>query len=139
MKYFIMLIQLHYREQCPSPTHISQNFIFLKTEKTLQSDANVINVTYKCNTSNKKSCEQHLGKQTTEIKLFYVYLCSVSSVMSDSLRPYGLQPARFLCPWDSPGKNTRVGFHALLQGIFPTQGSKPNLQHLLHCWQSLYH
>ena len=30
-----------------------------------------------------------------------------------------------LCPWDSPGKNTGVGSHALLQGIFPTQGSNP--------------
>ena len=28
------------------------------------------------------------------------------------------------CPWDSPGKDTGVGFHVLLQGIFPTQGSK---------------
>ena len=28
---------------------------------------------------------------------------------------------RLLCPWDSPGKNTRVGFHSLLQGVFPTQ------------------
>ena len=26
------------------------------------------------------------------------------------------------CPWDSPGKNTGVGYHDLLQGIFPTQG-----------------
>ena len=32
---------------------------------------------------------------------------------------------RLLCPWDSPGKNTRVGCHALLQGIFPTQGLNP--------------
>ena len=30
-------------------------------------------------------------------------------------------PARLLCPWDSPGKNTGVGCHAFLQGIFPTQ------------------
>ena len=45
------------------------------------------------------------------------------SVVSDSLQPHELQPARFLCPWDSPGKNTGVGFHALLQGIFLTQGS----------------
>ena len=42
--------------------------------------------------------------------------------MSDSLRPYGLWPTRFLCPWDSPGKNTVVGYHALLQGMFPTWG-----------------
>ena len=41
---------------------------------------------------------------------------------SDSLRPQGLQPARLLCPWDSPGKNTGVGSRSLLQGIFPTQG-----------------
>ena len=35
------------------------------------------------------------------------------SVVSDSLQPPGLQPARLLCPWDSPGKNTGVGFHFL--------------------------
>ena len=37
------------------------------------------------------------------------------SVMSDSLRPHGLQPSRFLCPWDFPGKSTGVGCHCLLQ------------------------
>ena len=36
---------------------------------------------------------------------------------------------------DSPGKNTGMGFLALLQGIFPTQGSNPGL---LHCRQILY-
>ena len=55
--------------------------------------------------------------------------------MSDSLHPYGLQPTRLLCPWDTPGKNTGVGCQALLQGIFPTQRS--NL-HLLHCRWILY-
>jgi len=30
-------------------------------------------------------------------------------------------PIRLLCPWDSPGKNTGLGCHVLLQGIFPTQ------------------
>ena len=35
--------------------------------------------------------------------------------MSDSLRPHGLQPTRLLSPWDSPGKNTGVGCHFLLQ------------------------
>ena len=49
------------------------------------------------------------------------------SVVSNSLRPRGLQPARLLCPRDSPGKNTGEGFHALLLGIFPTQGSNPGL------------
>ena len=36
-----------------------------------------------------------------------------------------LQPSRPLCPWNSPGKNTGVGSHSLLQGIFLTQGLNP--------------
>ena len=36
------------------------------------------------------------------------------------LKPHGLQPTRLLCPWDFPGKNTGVGCHFLLQGIFLT-------------------
>ena len=58
------------------------------------------------------------------------------SVMSVSLRPCGLQPARLLCPWSSPGKNTGVGSHSLLQGIFPSQGLNRGL---LHCRQILSH
>ena len=57
------------------------------------------------------------------------------SFVSDTLQPYGLQPTRLLCPWDSPGKNTEVGSHSLLQGIFPTQGSNLHLFCLLH-WQA---
>ena len=55
------------------------------------------------------------------------------SLASDSLWPHGLQPTRLLCPWNSPGKNTGVSSHSLLQGIFPTQGSNLWLLHLLHC------
>ena len=58
------------------------------------------------------------------------------SLVSDSLRSHGLQPTRLLCPWDSPGKNTGVGCHALLQGIFPTQGSNPGIP---HCGRILYY
>ena len=57
------------------------------------------------------------------------------SVVSDSLRPRGLWPARLLCPWDSPGKDTGVGSLSLLQVIFLTQ--ELNLG-LLHCRQILY-
>ena len=56
------------------------------------------------------------------------------SVVSDSAQPRGLRPARLLCPWASPGKNTGQGCHFPLQGIFLTQGSNPGLLHLLH-WQ----
>ena len=52
-------------------------------------------------------------------------------------RPHESQHARLLCAWDSPGKNTGVGCHAFLQGIFPIQGSNPHLLCLL-CWQAGY-
>ena len=40
------------------------------------------------------------------------------------------------CSQGSPDKNTEVGCHALLQGVFPTQGLDPSV---LHCWWILYH
>ena len=64
-------------------------------------------------------------------------VCVLShSVLSDSLWPHGLYTPKLLCPWNSPGKNTRVGSHSLLWRIFPTQGSNT---HLLHCRQILCH
>ena len=61
--------------------------------------------------------------------------------MSDSLQSYELQPARLLCPWDSPEKNIGVGCHSLLQGIFQAQGLNPCLLHWqvdsLPLWASL--
>ena len=41
--------------------------------------------------------------------------CQVASVVSDSVQPHRWKSTRFLRPWDSPGKNTGVGFHFLLQ------------------------
>ena len=50
-------------------------------------------------------------------------VCALScSAVSNSLWPRGLQPTMLLCLWHSPGKNTRVGWHFLLQGVFWTQG-----------------
>ena len=46
-----------------------------------------------------------------------------------------MDPARLLCPWDFPGKNTGVGCYFILQGTFLTQGLNPSLLHLLH-WQA---
>ena len=48
----------------------------------------------------------------------------------------GLQPTRLLCARHSPGKNTGVGSHSLLQKIFPSQGSNPGF---LYCRWPLYH
>ena len=37
--------------------------------------------------------------------------------------------ASLLCPWDFSGKSIGVGFHFLLQGIFPTEGLSPSVEH----------
>ena len=44
-----------------------------------------------------------------------------------TLRPYGLQPARLLCPCDSPGKNTGLDCHAILHRIEPMSFTSPAL------------
>ena len=76
-------------------------------------------------------------KKITAIqKVKYLSIKWSRSVVSDSLRPHGLQPTRLLCPWDFPGNSTGVDCHFLLQGIFPTQGLNPGLP---HCRQTLYH
>ena len=74
----------------------------------------------------------------TLLRLLVTGTCSVTSVVSSSLQPHGLQPARLLCLRYSPGKNTGAGCHARLQGIFPTQGSNPCLLCLLHCRQTFF-
>ena len=53
----------------------------------------------------------------------------MSAQSCPTLWSHGLYPIRLLCLWDSPGKNTGVGCHALLQGIFPTQGLNSGLQY----------
>ena len=77
---------------------------------------------------------QHLllCKSITYNKLYLstVYLSCIYH-LSPSGRPHGLQPTRLFCPWESPSKKTGVGCHALLQGIFLTQGSNPCLFLLL--------
>ena len=51
-----------------------------------------------------------------------MHMCSVTSFMSDSLWPHGLQTARLVHPWDFPSKNIRVGCHALPPGDLPNPG-----------------
>ena len=64
----------------------------------------------------------------------WVCVC-VHSVMSNSLWPHGLQPARLLCPWNFSGKNIGAGCHFLLQGIYQIQGLNMHFLCLLH-WQA---
>ena len=65
-------------------------------------------------------------------------LCS-QSLQSSSLRCYRLYLSRLLCPWQSPGKDAGVGCHALLQGIFRTQGLNLSPLCLLHCRRFFSH
>ena len=53
--------------------------------------------------------------------------CCLITAVSDSWRAHGLWSTRLLHPWDFPGKKIGVGYHFLLQGISPTQGSNPHL------------
>ena len=92
---------------------------------------------------NFRNWRKRLKSSPSEDNLTFWYIIHtcvcVCSVMSDSLRPHGLWPARLFCPWNFPGKNTGVGCCFLSQGIFLTQGSNLPLLH----WQAdsllLYH
>ena len=63
-------------------------------------------------------------------------LCCAQSLQSHPTLGNPMDCTRLLCAWDSPGKNTGVGCHTLLQGISPTQGLNLGF---LHCRQILYH
>ena len=77
----------------------------------------------------------NLGWLHLKILVWIIFTCVRHSIVSNSLWPHGLQPTRLLCPWDYPGKNTGVGSHLILRGMFLIQGSNPELLWLLH-WQA---
>ena len=61
--------------------------------------------------------------------------CDITQIIPAILK----NPARLLCSWDFPGKNTRVGCHSLLQGIFPIQGSNLGLPYYRRILYPLNH
>jgi len=60
-------------------------------------------------------CLSHQGCKKPKFCITCLCCCWVTSVMSDSVQPHRRQPTRLPCPWDSPGKNTGVDCHFLLQ------------------------
>ena len=79
---------------------------------------------------------------------YFPYCCSATGAWQhvcacsfelDPVWPQGLQPARLLRPWDFPGKDTGVGCHSLLQGIFLTEESNPILLHYRQIFYRLSH
>ena len=81
-------------------------------------------------------------KNKTVCAMRHVDLSSLCAILScsivDSLQLLDCSPPGSI-HGDSPGKNTGVGCHALLQGIFPTQGSNPGLPHCRHVVYHLSH
>ena len=73
-----------------------------------------------------RKIKMHIAHLILGLYMFWAHVIEVTmcacSVVSTSLRPHGLQPARLLYPLDFPGKNTGVGCHFVLQGIFLTLG-----------------
>ena len=77
----------------------------------------------------------HTFSFKNHLQFYRMGCCSCYLVTKSCLtlfQHHGLQPTRLLCPWDFPGKNTGLGCHFLLPGIFQTQRSNP---HFL-CWQA---
>ena len=74
------------------------------------------------NMGEKKSRNCISNKRRYVTKLRFGCCCLFAKSCPTLLQPQGLQPTRFLCPWDFSGKNTEVGCHFLLQGTFQTQG-----------------
>ena len=72
----------------------------------------------------------HLG--TSEINLIVMKVAQLCPTLCDPID----EPVSLLCPWNSPGKNIRVGSNSLLQGIFPIQESNsglPQCRRILYC------
>ena len=127
---------LEYGDKACYPSHLSIQFLCASTELHLYlcDYWNEISLKYEVDEGLTALCSLITGTNEESLTCLGTQ-CVSCSVVSDSFQPHGLQPAKLLWPWNSPGKNTGVGCHRLLQRIFPTQGSNPRL---LHCRQILY-
>ena len=132
------------RNECITYNNCSQIYTHISTYPYMHAYMYVlVNVHINCTKKHFVSSLSFKYRTFGKHKCYFLFknsfstsLCSqlcefLFRVMSNSLQPQQLKPTRFHCPWDFPCKNTRVGCHYLLQGIFPNQGS--NLGLLL--WQ----
>ena len=95
--------------------------------------------------------EQRTGSQLVReyVKAVYCHPAYLTYMQSMYMLSPFSRVLLFVTPWtslpissvrgDSAGKNTGVGFHGLLQGIFWIQGLNPSLRQLLHYRRILYH
>ena len=72
------------------------------------------------------STQGHTVLKSDILDLFkHMRVCFAASVVSDSLQPYGLEPARLLYPWGFSRQGYCSGLHALFQGNLPNPGIEP--------------
>ena len=76
-----------------------------------------VSLSFCCKLVFRKGVPSSIGLALNESDAGPSSACVSHSVVSDSLQPHGLWPARPLCPRKSPGKNIGMGNHCLLQGI----------------------
>ena len=101
---------------------------------TIKTSNKTLTVQYPERIYNKTSVTAQ--KAYKQIHIHMAVLCLVPQSRLSLCDPMDCSPPGSSVHGDSPGKNTGVGSHALLQGIFPTQGLNPGL---LHCWQVHYY
>ena len=95
----------------------------------------LVHVLLKSGMENFEHCFASMQQSNVYIYADFMLACMPAQSHHGALQPHGLYPARLLCPWDFPGKNTGLGCHFLLQGIFSTLGSNPHLLLCLLHWQ----
>ena len=108
--------------RCLLVMSVSQTFLVFETLAVFRSAALVF-------------CKMFFNWHWSDVLLMTV-LCLVAQLCLNLCDPMDCSLPGFSVPGDSPGKNTGVGCHALLQGIFPTQGLNPDVP---HCRWILYH
>ena len=90
-----------------------------------------------CSLLKSTSCQTLLPTCSPRFPVLPTCVCVCVCVLSLQSHPtlcdlMDYSPPGLSVQWDSPSKNTGVGCHALLQGIFQTQESNPRISHLLH-------
>ena len=120
------------------PDLVAPQFCIFYSWETRRLRPHLIMSPWKPSPANKTKADLRQQREPV-LKYFtcmYHQRCVLCCAVSDSFDPMDCSPPGSSVQGDSPGKNTGVGCHALLQGFFPTQGSNPSL---LHCRQIFSH
>ena len=131
-----MIITIDMKKSFDHLTKCNNHPWFLESQQTRHRKEHVQSAKYIKKKKKKKPTKATKTKLYHQMLKDWMWKWKWSrSVVSNSLRPHGLQPTRLLRPWDFPGKSAGMDCHFLLQGICPTQEWNLGLP---HCRQTLY-